>query len=242
MSTRLESPAASFTARAPIEYKRVQLWHWGVRSMHWISALCIVTLVVTGFYIGRPYFLTGGEPSDHFLMGRFRFTHFLAAAILVVTGMVRVYWLFVGNRFERWTALFPYHVEDWKNMWLVVKKYLFVEPWKAPHYLGHNPLQQVTYSLIYASAVVQVLTGFYMYGLADPGGFFFTWFGWVGSVMGGAQIVRFLHHVITWVWIIFLPVHVYLTIRADVVHRESRISSMVGGGRYVRADVEFVDD
>jgi len=242
MTAHTRAGEASLTAGAPIQYKRVYLWHWAVRSMHWISVLCILTLAVTGFYIGKPYFLSSGQAINHYLMGRFRFVHFTAAGVLVATGMLRVYWLFVGNKFERWDALLPYRTEDWKNMWLVMKKYLFVEPWKAPHYLGHNPLQQITYSFIYLVAIIQVVTGFYMYGLSNPGGFFFNVFGWVGPLFGGEQIARFYHHVLTWVWAIFLPVHLYLTVRADVVHQESRISSMVGGGRYVRSDIHFVDD
>ncbi|MEJ2217342.1 MAG: Ni/Fe-hydrogenase, b-type cytochrome subunit [Gemmatimonadota bacterium] len=233
---------ASFTAGAPVKYKRVYLWHWVVRSMHWVSVLCILTLVVTGFYIGRPYFITTGAPANHFLMGRVRFVHFTAAGLLVATALLRVYWLFVGNRFERWQALLPYRKEDWKNMWLVIKKYLFVQPWRAPHYLGHNPLQQATYSFLYLVAIVEIFTGFYMFGLSNPGGFFATVFGWVGVAFGGEQIARFFHHILAWIWVIFLPTHVYLTVRADVLHQESRISSMVGGGRYVRDDIEFVDD
>jgi Ni/Fe-hydrogenase 1 B-type cytochrome subunit len=81
-----------------------------------------------------------------------------------------------------------------------------------------------------------------MYGLADPGGFFFTMFGWVGSLLGGAQVVRFVHHVATWLWLMFIPVHIYLAVRADVLHKESTVSSIVSGNRIVRADVEFVDD
>jgi Ni/Fe-hydrogenase b-type cytochrome subunit len=242
MTGRARPGEASLSGSLPIQYKRVYLWHWATRSMHWVSVTCIVVLAVTGFYIGRPYFLTTGEPADHFLMGRFRFVHFVAAGLFVATAMLRVYWLFVGNKFERWDALFPVRREDWTNMWLVVKRYLFIDPWRAPHYLGHNPLQQITYLAVYLVAVVQIFTGFFMYGLADPGGFFFTWFAWVGALFGGAQNARFLHHVLTWVWAIFLPVHLYLTVRADVVHQESRISSMVGGGRYVRADIDFVDD
>jgi len=242
MTYHVKEGEPHFTEGIPVEYKRVYLWNWVVRAMHWLSAVCVVVLAVTGFYIGRPYFVSGGEPIDHFLMGRFRFVHFAAAGVLVATAIVRIYWLFVGNRYERWNALLPYGKQDWVNMWLVVKKYLFVQPWRAPHYLGHNPLQQATYTLIYATAVMQVVTGFYMYGLSNPGGFFFAAFGWVGPLFGGAQVVRFFHHVLTWVWAIFLPVHIYLTIRADVVHQESRISSMVGGGRYVRSDIEFIDD
>ena len=240
MNVRVARP--SLSRDLAVEYKRVHLWNWPVRAMHWIAAACIVVLAATGFYIGGPYFLTSGEGSDHFLMGTVRFTHFVAAGVLVATAVVRIYWLFAGNKFERWDALFPHSREDWKNLWLILKKYLFIDPWRAPHYLGHNPLQEISYTTIYTVGLIQILTGFYMYGLADPGGFFYTAFGWVGTVAGGTQVARLIHHVLTWAWFIFIPVHVYLTVRADVVQRESRISSMVSGGRYVRADLDFVDD
>jgi len=242
MEASTAAPPDSLSREVPVEYKQVYLWHWPVRGMHWIAALCIVTLIVTGFYIGRPYFSTSGQASDHFLMGWVRFVHFLAAGVLVATAILRAYWLFAGNQFERWKALFPVGRADWVNLVRVLKAYLFIEPEKAPHYMGHNPLQQVTYTALYAVALTQVVTGFYMYGLADPGGFFFTTFGWVGALLGGAQVVRFVHHVLLWFWLIFVPIHVYLTIRADVVHKESRVSSIISGERYVRADVDFVDD
>lgn len=242
MDTAASSRVESLRAERPVEYQSVYLWHWPVRAMHWVAAVCVIVLVVTGLYIGRPYFMTSGQASDHFLMGTFRFVHFSAAGVLVATGILRAYWLFMGNKYERWRALFPVRKEDWVNMGRITKKYLFMEVEKSPHYLGHNPLQQIFYTGIYALAVLQVVTGFYMYGLADTGGFFFAVFGWVGPALGGAQVARFLHHVLTWFWLIFLPVHVYLTVRADVLHKEARITSMISGDRFVRADVEFVDE
>jgi Ni/Fe-hydrogenase 1 B-type cytochrome subunit len=243
MNPQAATATESLTRDAPVaQYKSVYLWHWPIRAMHWIAAACIVVLAVTGFYIGRPYFYTSGSATDQFLMGRFRFAHFAAAAVLVATGILRVYWLFAGNKFERWRALFPVHKPDWQNLLKVVRAYLFIRVEEAPQYLGHNPLQQLSYTGIYVLAVAQVCTGFYLYGLADPGGFFFTAFAWVGSLLGGAQIVRFVHHVGTWLWLMFIPIHVYLTVRADVLHRESTVSSIVSGNRIVRADVEFVDD
>jgi Ni/Fe-hydrogenase b-type cytochrome subunit len=244
MSTTTTTAAPeSVSHDAPVaEYKQVYLWHWPIRAMHWLAAACIVVLVVTGFYIGRPYFYTSGSATDQFLMGYVRFAHFAAAAVLVATGILRIYWLFAGNKFERWRALFPVRRRDWVNLYKVARAYLFIRVHEAPQYLGHHPLQQLSYTGIYALALLQVVTGFCMYGLADPGGFFFAAFGWVGSVMGGAQIVRFVHHVATWAWLIFIPIHVYLAIRADVLHKESTVSSIVSGNRYVRADVDFVDD
>lgn len=228
--------------RGPITWQWVYLWHWPIRAMHWVAAASVLVLIVTGFYIGRPYFFTSGEASSHFLMGWMRFLHFAAAGVLVATALVRFYWLFRGNRFERWRALFPVRGEDWVNLGKVLKAYLFIGPGEAPQYMGHNPIQQLTYTGLYALAALQVVTGFAMYGIANPGGLMHTWFGWVGPLFGGWQIVRFVHHVATWLFIVFIPLHVYLTIRADVVHRESRVSSIVSGGRYVRADVDFVDE
>lgn len=242
METATAPRGESLHEAAPVEYRQVYLWHWPVRGMHWIAAACIVTLIVTGFYIGNPYFLTSGAASDHFLMGRVRFVHFAAAGVLVATAILRAYWLFVGNKFERWPALFPLRGRDWKNMVRVMKSYLFIGAEERPHYLGHNPMQQLWYTAVFAVALLQATTGFYMYGLADPGGFFFSAFGWVGGVLGGAQVVRFVHHTITWFWLIFVPVHVYLTVRGEVMDKASRLTSIVSGERYVRADAEFVDD
>ena len=224
-------------------YKSVYLWHWPIRAMHWFAAGCVAVLVVTGFYIGKPYFIVGsGEASAHFLMGWMRFLHFSAAGLLVATGVVRVYWLFVGNRFERWQALFPIRPRDWKNMYLILRKYMMIRPDRTPHWLGHNPLQQLGFTVLYLVAVSQVVTGFTMYGLSNPGGFFAKTFAWVAPLFGGIQVVRFVHHVLTWYFLIFFPIHVYLSLRADLVHREARISSIVGGFRFVREDVEFIDE
>jgi Ni/Fe-hydrogenase 1 B-type cytochrome subunit len=243
MSAPAAAPAESLTREAPVaSYRSVYLWHWPIRAMHWLAAGCIVVLVVTGFYIGRPYFYTSGSATDQFLMGRFRFAHFAAAAVLVATAILRIYWLWAGNKFERWRALFPVHREDWSNLIKVARAYLFIRVEEAPQYLGHNPLQQLSYTGIYVLGLLQVTTGFFLYGLSNPGGFFFITFGWVGSLLGGAQIVRFVHHVGTWLWLIFIPVHIYLAVRADVLHKESTVSSIISGNRVVRADVEFVDD
>ncbi len=239
-ATAVPPPAVAPPSRPG--YRSVYLWHWPIRAMHWIAGGCLAVLIVTGFYIGKPYFMTGGEASSHFLMGWVRFLHFTAAAIMIATGIVRVYWLFIGNRYERWRALFPFQPSDWANMVRVLKKYLFIRPKTAPHWLGHNPLQQLSYTLMYAVVLLQVVTGFAMYGMATPGGLFATLFGWVGPLFGGIQVVRFIHHASTWYFLIFLPFHIYFSLRADLLHREARASSIIGGFRFIREDVEFIDE
>jgi Ni/Fe-hydrogenase b-type cytochrome subunit len=223
-------------------YRWVYLWHWPIRAMHWSAAFALVVLVTTGFYIGKPYFMTSGEASEHYLMGWMRFWHFAAAGVLVATAIVRVYWLFAGSKFENWRALFPITGRDCVNTIRMIKKYLMIRQEKEPHYLGHNPFQQFFYTGIYAAALLQVLTGFALYGLSDPGGWFYTTFGWQTLFLGGVPVVRFIHHLTTWVFLIFIPIHVYLTLRTDVMERSGTLSSIFSGGKWLRDDVSYEDD
>jgi Ni/Fe-hydrogenase b-type cytochrome subunit len=245
MRTRTDEPRTLLGRELPTpsgNYKWVYLWGWPLRAMHWAAALSLLVLVVTGFYIGKPYFMTSGEASSHFLMGWMRFLHFAAAAVFVATAIIRLYWMLAGNKFERWRALFPIKRTDWINAFKQIKFYLMIRPEEAPHYLGHNPLQQFSYTGIYIVALLQVVTGFAMYGQAQPGGFWYTLFGWVVPLLGGIQVVHFVHHVLTWVFIIFIPIHIYLALRSDLLERTGTISSIVSGGRFVRSDVDYVDD
>ncbi len=91
-------------------------------------------------------------------------------------------------------------------------------------------------------ATLQVVTGFALYGQSNPGGFFYTTLNWIGPLFGGMPNVRFVHHIFTWVFAIYVPIHVYLAMRSDVLEHNSAISSMVSGGRMVPADEVFEDD
>jgi len=224
-----------------VPYRWVYLWHWPIRAMHWTAAAAIVVLIVTGFYIGRPYFMPPVGTADPFLMGWMRLAHFLAAGVLVATAVVRIYWLFAGNRYERWSALLPVTRRSLRGMVEMARYYLLLPGARHPRYLGHNPLQQVAYTGVYALAAIQVVTGFALYGLANPGGPFHQASFWVAWFPNGIRGVRFLHHVLTWAFLVFIPLHVYLSLRADVVDREGTASSIVSGGRWVRADRSYED-
>ena len=41
------------------DYRWIYLWGLPLRAMHWIAAACVVVLIVTGLFIGRPYFMLG---------------------------------------------------------------------------------------------------------------------------------------------------------------------------------------
>ena len=173
-------------------------------------------------------------------MGWIRFVHFTAAAVLVTTASSAFYWLFAGNKYERWLAAVPDPTEG------------LGEHVQAGEVLPDDPAgegaplsgpQPAAAAQLHRRSMAwrwsQVVTGFALYGQSDPGGFFFRAFGWIGPLLGGMPVVRFVHHVSTWVFLIFIPIHVYLATRADLLERGGTISSIITGGRFVPAGERF---
>jgi Ni/Fe-hydrogenase 1 B-type cytochrome subunit len=42
--------------------------------------------------------------------------------------------------------------------------------------------------------------------------------------------------------LIFIPIHVYLVLRTDVMERAGTLSSIFSGGKWLRDDVSYEDD
>jgi Ni/Fe-hydrogenase 1 B-type cytochrome subunit len=55
--------------------------------------------------------------------------------------------------------------------------------------------------------------------------------------MGGDANVRIWHHLLTWFFIVFSLIHVYLSVFHEVVEAEGEISSMVSGSKYFHEKV-----
>jgi Ni/Fe-hydrogenase b-type cytochrome subunit len=224
----------------PTSYRWVRLWHLPIRIMHWTAALAIVVLFWTGLYLGRPYFI--GVINGSYVVQYARLIHFIAAGALVATGVVRLYWLFVGNKYERWRALFPVQMKDWKNLWKMMRFYLFIHPEQAPNYLGHNPLQQLGYTLTYVVTFAMAVTGFCLYAQSNPNGWMMHSIGWMIPLLGGNQMIRLVHHILPWYYPVFVIIHIYMAIRNDSLERTGTVSSIITGGRFVPVGERHVDD
>jgi len=191
--------------------KAVYVYEAPLRLWHWINALAIVVLAVTGYFIGKPLPSMSGEASDHYLMGYIRFAHFAAAYIFAVGFLGRIYWAFVGNHHARQLFILPiFKLAYWKEVWHELKWYFFLvkEPKK---YVGHNPLAQLAMFLFFTvGAVYMILTGFALYGEGlGRGSWADLMFGWVIDVLGGNSMqVHSWHRMGLWVTLIFVMVHV----------------------------------
>jgi hypothetical protein len=76
--------------RAPVEYRRVYVWELPVRVYHWINAVALVLLCVTGYLIGAPIrAFYAAEAYQQYWFGWVRFIHFLAAFVYVFNFLAR---------------------------------------------------------------------------------------------------------------------------------------------------------
>jgi Ni/Fe-hydrogenase 1 B-type cytochrome subunit len=227
---------------APADFRYVHVWDWQLRVLHWLWVLLILVLAATGLCIGQGWVLWYGELANGFAFGWIRLVHYIAGWLLVPILLLRVAGCFLGsNKYQRWRALFPLSFRSLKDAAVTAKNYLLMRSWKSPRYVGHNPLQQWTYTAILALMFVMVLTGFSLYAMYAPQHWFFGWFMWLNYLIGNAN-VRLIHTIGMWLFVLFIPAHIYLSILADNVDREGAITSMISGGRWLRKGVPFVDE
>lgn len=213
--------------------KSVYVYEAPVRVWHWVNALAIMVLAVSGYLIGSPLPTVAGEASDHYVMGYIRFAHFAAGYVLAVGLLGRIYWAVVGNHHARelfWVPIFQRAY--WVELLGMLKWYAFLSP-RPGRFVGHNPLAR--FAMVFGFlllAVFMVVTGFALYGEgAQMGSWQERVFGWVIPLMGQSQDVHTWHHFGLWGMGIFVILHVYAAIREDIMGRSSVVSTMISGYR-----------
>jgi Ni/Fe-hydrogenase 1 B-type cytochrome subunit len=220
-----------------VPLKEVQVWELPVRFYHWINALCIVSLCITGYLIGNPLAIVKGtEASFNYWFGIVRFIHFVAAFIFFFNFLFRIYWGFAGNEFAHWYNFIPLKKCQWKEIMDVIKVDILQVTNKKIDSIGHNSLASLIYFITFLLFLLQCLTGFGMYA-AMSSSFLPKMFAWVVPLMGGDMHVRQLHHILMWGFILFAMVHIYLVFYHDYIERRGITSSMIGGWKFIEEDV-----
>ena len=126
--------------------REVYVWELPVRIYHWLNALCIVILCITGFIIADPLaIMTETEANFSYWFGTVRFIHFVAAFVFFFNFVFRLYWGFVGNRYARWNNFIPLKKSQWKEILEVIKVDILMIKNKPVDSIGHNALASVIY-------------------------------------------------------------------------------------------------
>lgn len=217
--------------------RRVYVWEQPVRIYHWLNALVLLALIVTGFYIANPLALQSKtEASFMYTMGWFRYIHFIAAYLFFFNFLFRLYWGFVGNKYANWKQFIPTSKRFIKEIWHVIKIDILMMKGKEHISIGHNALAGFIYFFTFIAFLVQCLTGFGLYASMSD-----WWlprlFNWVPALFGGDIVTRQVHHWSMWFFILFVVIHVYLVFYHDYVEGRGEISSMGGGWKFIEDEV-----
>jgi len=220
-------------------FKRTYVWELPVRIFHWVNVLCITVLVLTGFLIANPpALLSNAEATNLHSFGIVRFIHFVSAYIFFFNSLLRLYWAFVGNQFASWKAFWPFNKKMWNNFWHVLKIDILLvneeESEDLSHIsIGHNSVATISYIAMFFIALISIFTGFALY--ADTSSWWLPkLFSWVTPLLGGDFLVRTIHHITMWGFILFSLVHIYLVFYHDWLEGRGEVSSMFGGYKFVR--------
>ncbi|CUU39693.1 MULTISPECIES: Ni/Fe-hydrogenase, b-type cytochrome subunit [Helicobacter] len=225
------------------------------RLFHWLRALCIFALIATGFYIASPFLISQPEMTQATLQGvingevvltqdmgvvgtsylqaYIRNVHLVMGFVLIAISCFRLYLFFFDKKSLPERISFT-QVKDAKVWVAQIRAYLFLGA--HPHINGaYNPIQFVTYFFLAILVLLMSLTGIVLYynvygdGLGAILAFCFKW---VEALCGGLANVRSIHHLSTWAFMIFIPVHIYMAVWNSVKYPNGGVDAMVSGMRY----------
>jgi len=226
---------------------KVYVFSPGLRVWHWINFLSIVVLFITGLYIGRAFFSgpSGVEATfaynESLTMGFIRKVHFIAGYVLLAGFLFRII-IALFNARDRLIIPTFWRRGYWVDLKEITLKYIFLKRDDEGKEYIRNICAKSVYPLVYLAILFMIITGFGMYGLSNPDGFWATLFGWFIWALGGEFQAHAWHHFVAWFIIIFAILHVYFVIREDIIKKNGELSSMINGYKFFRKEPVDIKD
>lgn len=229
-----------------MSYKKIERMTAFMRINHWVVAISMVAAVVTGLYIGHPYYQSFiADPAvDKYVMAWNRWIHFIVAIIFDVSSIVVAY-LYFFSRFEKpYKKLIPsgQNIKEFINVLINLLTLNRSKKFDSAHGDSFNA---VFFFIFHLMLVWMLLTGLqlYVHGLASGISSIGGWWPWilhaatdwtVAATGGTFMDVRISHH-LTMYWIIaWVMFHVYYQFWRTIFWEEGDISIVVGGSKFVK--------
>lgn len=193
------------------------------RFWHWLQAVLIMLLLLTGFEINSGHGLFGYRTAVdiHNFLGLF---WLIAFAFFI-------FWIFTTGEWKQ-------YIPTTRKMISVIRYYGYGifrgEPHPVPKRLDakHNPLQRLTYlSLAALLLPIQMITGFLYWG-------YNSWVDWGFSFLS-LQVVALIHTAGAFAILSFLIVHLYMTTTGHTIF--AHIKAMITGWEEVQEDLPIED-
>ena len=227
--------------------KEVKRMTGTMRIVHWLNAICMVVAVITGLYIGHPYYQSFiADPAvDKYVMAWNRWGHFIVAIIFDVTAVLIGY-LYFFSRFEK-----PYKklIPTWKNIKEFCEVFLNLitfnrrKNFDSSHSDSYNI---VFFTIFHLLLVFMLLSGLqlYVHGFASGISSIGAWWpamlhlatDWTLQVFGGNMGVRIAHHTSMYLILVWVMCHIYYQIWRTIFWKEGDIAIVIGGSKFVREE------
>jgi Ni/Fe-hydrogenase 1 B-type cytochrome subunit len=202
-----------------------------LRFNHGVRVIAIIVLTVSGFYIANPFITpyVSDEPTN-FLNALWRSWHIIFGFLLIATTLIKIYLFFFDrhSRNERMSFFDFINPKIWVQQ---IKYYMLIGV--HPKSRGiYNPLQFIAYFAIFVALIVISLTGLILHMHVyheGIGGLIFNTLRPVEVLMGGLAMVREIHHIAMWVFLLFLPVHIYMAIFNSIYGKSGAMDAIFSG-------------
>lgn len=219
-----------------------------MRLNHWVVAICMVAAIITGLYIGHPYYqsLIADPAVDKYVMAWNRWVHFMAAIIFDVSSIVIAY-LYFFSRFEKaYKKLIP-SGKNIKEFFAVLVNLLTLNRNKSFDSTHADSFNAVFFFIFHLMLLWMLLTGLqlYVHGLASGISSIGAWWpallhfatDWTVAATGGTYMdVRMSHHFTMYFIIAWVVFHIYYQVWRTVFWQESDINIVVGGNKFVKEE------
>ncbi len=179
------------------------------RAFHMIHVWGMLLVLLTGLALHQP----PAGMNVSFL----RLVHVVLGVVVLASLVARIYYAFAG----RWADYRSFGLgrRQWQLLPGTLRYYmLFKGPHPSPAE-GYNPLQRLTYLVV---IFLLLLQSWYGLALAWPN----TFSGLVAKT-GGLMAIRSTHYAITWMFVAFITLHLYLVL----TEARDQVRSMLLPGR-----------
>ena len=205
MATTINSIERKQIVPAKVAYEHP----WVVRFAHWVGAVAVIVMIMSGLQIFRAFPSFGPKiPQNNFwipprqialggwLGGALQW-HFTFMWFFVGSGLLYVAYQAVSGHWRQ-VVLRP---RDIKGVWPMVRHYFFFGK-KPPVEEAYNPLQKLAYTATVFFGLLSTLTGLVLFKPVQ--------FWWLTAIFGGFRLTRIWHFISMCAFVAFIPGHLIM--------------------------------
>lgn len=228
-------------------YKKITRMTPAMRIIHWVNVISVVAAVITGLYIGHPYYQSFiADPAvDKYVMAWNRWAHFIGAILLDVTSIIVAY-LYFFSRFDRpWKKVVP-TTGNMKEFGAVVVNLITLNRTKNFDSSHSDSFNTVYFAILHLMLVFMLFTGLqlYVHGLESGISSIGAWWPWLLHVatdwtlwlFDGNMGVRIVHHLTMWWIVAWVMFHVYYQIWRTIFWQEGDMAIVFGGSKFKKEE------